>query len=290
METSPGNFQAWLQHGQVLDEATSTRVAKELALRFGGDPGSADWRHFGRLAGFTNPKPNRRLESGLQPFARLVEASGQVYIRAAAFIAEVRAAMAAAVVSETGGVGDGAGQGAPESLLRSLAEFHRDPRYAGDLHRADMAWARHAAAMGLSAAEIRAELMRARDLSKKGNLKRQREYAERTAGKAVQAGRVGECRAAVPENSGTITQEQYEEGTMPAVLKKLEDEAMRLPARARARLAERLLASLDEEPTDPDAERLWAAEAERRAEELASGRVKGIPADKVLRKARAALR
>ena len=77
---------------------------------------------------------------------------------------------------------------------------------------------------------------------------------------------------------------------MPAVLKKLEDEAMRLPARARARLAERLLASLDEEPIDPDAERLWAAEAERRAEELASGRVKGIPADKVLRKARAALR
>src|SRR5271168_4338632 len=185
VEISPGNFQAWLRHGQILDETTSTSVAKELALRFGGDPGSADWRHFGRLAGFTNPKPNRRLESGLQPFARLVEASGQVYIRAAAFITEVRAAMAAAVVSETGGVVDGAGQGAPESQLRSLAEFHRDPRYAGDFHRADMAWARHAAAMGFSAAEIRAELMRARDLSKKGNLKRQREYTERTAEKAV---------------------------------------------------------------------------------------------------------
>ena len=185
VETSPANFQAWLKHGQVLAEATSTQVAKELALRFGGDPGSADWRHFGRLAGFTNPKPNRQLESGLQPFARLVEASGQVYIRAAAFVAEVRAATAAAVASETGGVGDGAGQGALESLLRSLAEFHRDPRYAGDLHRADMAWARHAAALGRSAAEIRTELMRARDLSKKGNLKRQREYAERTADKAV---------------------------------------------------------------------------------------------------------
>jgi hypothetical protein len=39
--------------------------------------------------------------------------------------------------------------------------------------------------MGFSAAEIRAEIMRARDLSKKGNLKRQREYTERTAGKAV---------------------------------------------------------------------------------------------------------
>jgi hypothetical protein len=66
--------------------------------------------------------------------------------------------------------------------MRPLDEFHRDPRYAGDLHRADMARARHAAAMGLSAGEIRAE---ARDLAKKGSAKRQHEYAERTAGKAV---------------------------------------------------------------------------------------------------------
>jgi hypothetical protein len=56
---------------------------------------------------------------------------------------------------------------------------------AGDLHRADMAWARHAAAMGLSAGEIRASIMQVRDLAKKGGAKRQREYAERTAGKAV---------------------------------------------------------------------------------------------------------
>jgi len=93
--------------------------------------------------------------------------------------------MAGAAMSKIGGDTDTVGQGGHESPFKALAEFHRDPRYAGDLHRADMAWARHAAAMGLSAAEIRAELMRARDLSKKGNLKRQREYAERTAGKAV---------------------------------------------------------------------------------------------------------
>lgn len=84
------------------------------------------------------------------------------------------------------GEGDGVGQGAPEPPpLRPLADFHRDSRYGGDLHRADMAWARHAAAMGLSANEIRATLLQARDLSKKGNLKRQREYAARTADKAV---------------------------------------------------------------------------------------------------------
>ena len=189
VETSPGNFQAWLKHGEVLDEAASTQAAKLLAERYGGDLGSADWRHFGRLAGFTNPKPSRRLESGLQPFARLVEASGQVYRQAAAFIAEVRAAMADTAAGETdadNGADDSAGQGGPDGPpLKPLEEFHGDPRYAGDLHRADMAWARHAAEMGLSAGEIRAALIQARDLAKKGNAKRQREYAERTAGKAV---------------------------------------------------------------------------------------------------------
>jgi len=186
VETSPGNFQAWLKHGEVFDEAVSTRAAKLLAERYGGDLGSADWRHFGRLAGFTNPKPNRRLESGLQPFARMVEASGQVYSRAPAFVAEVRAATATEGLRESGDAGEAAGQGAQEAPpLRPLDEFHRDPRYGGDLHRADMAWARHAAAMGLSAGEIRAAIMQARDLAKKGSPQRQREYAERTAGKAV---------------------------------------------------------------------------------------------------------
>jgi hypothetical protein len=186
VETSPGNFQAWLKHGEVLDEATSTRAAKLLAERYGGDLGSADWRHFGRLAGFTNPKPNRRLESGLQPFARLLEASGQVYRQAPVFIAEVRAALADEGAVVGGGAEDGVGQGVPElPPIKPLAEFHDDPHYGGDLHRADMAWARHAAAMGLSASEIRTAIMEARDLAKKGSIKRQREYAERTAGKAL---------------------------------------------------------------------------------------------------------
>src|SRR6516165_4394248 len=38
VETSPNNFQAWLNHGQVLEAATSTRAAKALVERFGGDP------------------------------------------------------------------------------------------------------------------------------------------------------------------------------------------------------------------------------------------------------------
>jgi hypothetical protein len=134
VESSPGNFQAWLKHGQMLTEALSTRAAKQLAERYGGDLGSADWRHFGRLAGFTNPKPNRRLASGLQPFARLLEASGRVYRQAPVFIAEVKAALAGDAVRQA--VGATVRAGAPElSLLRALADFYLDPRYGGDLHR-----------------------------------------------------------------------------------------------------------------------------------------------------------
>jgi len=185
VETSPNNFQAWLNHGQVLETALSTRAAKALVERFGGDPSSADWRHFGRLAGFTNPKRQRQLCSGVRPFARLRSAIGCVYPKAAEFLADIRKSN-----------DDGAGQG-EQPYKRSrrskkpvgpkrLREFHNDPIYAGDLHRADMAWAKHAAGAGLTLEQIKTELLDGRDLGKKGNHKRQVEYAERTARKAIE--------------------------------------------------------------------------------------------------------
>jgi hypothetical protein len=184
VETSPNNFQAWLNHGQALDAAASTRAAKALAERFGGDPSSADWRHFGRLAGFTNPKPERQLPSGMRPFARLRSATGRVYSKATEFVAGVAAS----------------GDDRPEKRdeprkrrrrrahvgVKPLQEFHADPIYGGDLHRADMAWAKHAAGCGLTLEQIKDELLNGRDLSKKGNRKRQLEYAERTARKALE--------------------------------------------------------------------------------------------------------
>jgi hypothetical protein len=52
------------QERAYLAAAASTRAAKRLVTRFGGDhPSSADWRHFGRVAGFTNPKRERQLPS-----------------------------------------------------------------------------------------------------------------------------------------------------------------------------------------------------------------------------------
>ena len=76
---------------------------------------------------------------------------------------------------------------------------------------------------------------------------------------------------------------------MTIALKKIQDDALKLPARSRARLAERLIMSLEGQ-ADPDAERAWLDETERRSAELKKGKVTGIPAGKVFKKARAALR
>ncbi len=185
VETSPNNFQAWLKHGQVLDAAMSTRVAKQLAERFDGDLSSADWRHFGRLAGFTNTKRERQLPTGMRPFVRLRSGTGHVYSKAAEFIAGIG-------TSSDGAAGQGEEprkqprrRRRQRAGIRPLGEFHADPAYAGDLHRADMAWAKHAARCGWTMEQIKDELLDGRDLSKKGSRKRQLEYAERTARKAI---------------------------------------------------------------------------------------------------------
>ncbi len=79
VETSPDNFQAWLKHPERLGKDVSTTAARALVEKFGGDRGAADWRHFGRLAGFTNRKAKHfDASTGLYPYVRLIEASGSV--------------------------------------------------------------------------------------------------------------------------------------------------------------------------------------------------------------------
>lgn len=69
----------------------------------------------------------------------------------------------------------------------------------------------------------------------------------------------------------------------------LEAKALKLSRRERARLAQCLISSLDQQ-VDDDAEKLWVEEAERRLDELKSGKVAAIPANKVIKRARSALR
>ena len=61
---------------------------------------------------------------------------------------------------------------------------------------------------------------------------------------------------------------------MSSTVEALEAEALQLSAAERARLVERLIASLD---ADPDVDEAWAAEVERRNAEIERGAVALVP-------------
>jgi putative addiction module component (TIGR02574 family) len=67
---------------------------------------------------------------------------------------------------------------------------------------------------------------------------------------------------------------------MAVVAKKIVDEVLLLPTDARVSLVEQLLTSLNL-PTQPEVDRLWAKEAERRIAEIEKGKVKLLPGEKV---------
>jgi 3-oxoacyl-[acyl-carrier-protein] synthase III len=75
---------------------------------------------------------------------------------------------------------------------------------------------------------------------------------------------------------------------MEITLEQLEAEALKLSVEARARLAQRLLRSI-EPAAESEIDRLWIEEAQRRHDELLAGAL-AIPADEVFAKARALLR
>ena len=76
-ETSAGNYQAWVRvSDRPLLPEIATEAAREVAARYGGDLKSADWRQYGRLAGFTNQQPEHTRADGQQPYVRLREARG----------------------------------------------------------------------------------------------------------------------------------------------------------------------------------------------------------------------
>ena len=72
---------------------------------------------------------------------------------------------------------------------------------------------------------------------------------------------------------------------MGAILKEIEEQALRLPLKERSELAHRLLVSLDGEPEDsPEAiAKAWDEEIERRVADMDAGRTKWIPADEVFK-------
>jgi hypothetical protein len=76
---------------------------------------------------------------------------------------------------------------------------------------------------------------------------------------------------------------------MAPTWEQLAEQAMSLSSESRARLADRLVESLDVDELGP-IDRLWASEAKRRRDEVRTGRVQPINGENALRKVRDSLR
>jgi hypothetical protein len=89
LQTSPGHLQAWIRVSTFpLEPAAATAIGKHLACAYQGDLASTDWRHLGRLAGFTNQKPQRRTD-GYAPWVKIVHTRAGLARSAAALLQSV---------------------------------------------------------------------------------------------------------------------------------------------------------------------------------------------------------
>jgi hypothetical protein len=91
VQTSSMNYQAWVRVSeQPISQEEATAAAKILAERYGGDLNSADWRHYGRLAGFTNRKGVHTQADGKQPYVLLDSYHGKPAVNAQKLLQEAR--------------------------------------------------------------------------------------------------------------------------------------------------------------------------------------------------------
>lgn len=181
VETSPGNAQAWVRLGTPCPPSIRHEVSRRLAQLYGGDPGAIDPHQSGRLAGFTNRKPEHRTARGF-PFVLLLNAPGHAAPAAADLIRaaerDVAEKQAAADVKPAVDIAAG-------SAFHDLAEtWSREYRErGGDLSAIDWSITHRALAAGYDPADIAATLEAVAD--RRG--KHAGSYAERTVRAALAA-------------------------------------------------------------------------------------------------------
>jgi putative addiction module component (TIGR02574 family) len=93
-------------------------------------------------------------------------------------------------------------------------------------------------------------------------------------------------------NAGILGAPNDRELIMPSRRTDLETAVLELPPRERARLAHRLIESLDNEAAESstEVERAWATEIERRVTAYRAGEIETIPASDVFEEARSLLK
>jgi hypothetical protein len=136
VETSPGNLQAWIRVGtQPLPARVATVIAQHLAHLYRADRASAEGRHLGRLAGFTNQKPHRRLPSGLPPWVRVWQAVGGIASQGPALVEGATRQAARQPLAGLGLAGAHRSAAAGRTLPPAATPGSAAPIYQAWLHR-----------------------------------------------------------------------------------------------------------------------------------------------------------
>jgi hypothetical protein len=188
VETSLGNFQAWLKHDDVYPTPLSTFIAQALAKAYGADPSAADWRRFGRLPGFTNCKPKYRKNNGLFPYVLLRSAAGVQYRQAAYLRLEMTKVYqlqeqereALATKHSASSI---ATAGRPSHSWLSLERFRNAPKFHDRPAAADLAYCVAALSLRMPEDAI-ATTLDSQYLSRDPNPSRKAAYIQRTMAKA----------------------------------------------------------------------------------------------------------
>lgn len=188
IETSPGNFQAWLKHSQPLEGRLATLAAQILAERFNADSSAAGWMRYGRLPGFTNRKPVYKRPDGQYPFVLLRRSHSEPFPVAPMFHMEITKHLqlleeqqALAREEKRRRLSHATGREVrkrPLSLYRNLAKYQNDPKSA------DIAFCVFNLALGISDAELATDL-ETNYLSCNPDARRKHAYIERTLRKAA---------------------------------------------------------------------------------------------------------
>jgi hypothetical protein len=188
VETSPGNFQAWLKHDDVYPANLSTFVAQTLAKRYDADPSAADWRRFGRLPGFTNCKPKYRQSNGLYPYVLLKSWSREQHSMAARLRLEITTLYQLEQQERQSRIARRqAASYSPSREARysrlSLERFRSSPKYHDRPAAADIAFCVAAYSLEMPEDTI-ADTLDTQYLSRDPNPSKRAAYIERTMAKA----------------------------------------------------------------------------------------------------------
>ena len=217
-QTSPLNYQAWVRlSGSPIPQEQATAAAKILAARYDGDPNSADWRHYGRLAGFTNQKGVHTRIDGKQPYVLLESYHSKIAINAKNLLVEADERLKATQVSkkvQTPSENSQSAATTPSEKQRALTTFQKFYQRSTEHHpsedpsRMDWAVCKQLAKLNFSEDAIKHALSEGSPNLHERKAGHAKDYIERTVLKVLLDPEVVETKAKREQEQQAQHQEQ----------------------------------------------------------------------------------